>query len=187
MINQAYLTNAVIKQMKEAFASQGVLKLNDFFDNPFYLNFSQKLWKAESEHTEIPDKYSYNKINNGILRGLFSDESFFELLNKILGKKAKKVEINIRKFGHKNYTLLHDEEIIDRDTEFFFIISGKWEANWGGNKVYSSGEGEALVFLPEGNVFCLINSRNRQSFVKYINHHAGKESFILIEGKIKSI
>lgn len=188
MINPVYLKKEIGLEMNKVFKNEGVIKLSDFLNSENYLNLSLKLWNAKGRRVLIPDKCSFEELQERSVKEFVSSKDFTNLINKIIGKEARVDEIIVKRMGWRDFTLIHDEEKeINKEEkiEFFFFISGKWDSKCGGSKIYNH-DGKTLVFSPESNSLCIIKKkRDMNSFIKYINHFAGKEKFIVVEGRIR--
>ena len=170
--------------MKTSYLQKGVLKLDGFLKDSVYNELIKLILDIKGEQVKIPDRCSYQEM--GDLSGvgkLFSSKEFLSFVSIITGKSFSNVDLNIRKFENGDYTLLHDSDKIHNRTEFFFIFADKWNAEWGGQIVYTDLDERSFIFPVDWNCFCLINRDDELGrFVKYINHLAGKKCFILIEG-----
>ncbi len=185
MISPAYLTESTQQEIALAFKRNGFIRLDQFFEGRSYLAFSQPLWDASGKAIVIPDRHSYTLLPPSLASTPFMTPSFKKFLSTLVGKKITTITLTVQRFGWKDYTLVHDDEVGKEELRFFFLISGKWEVERGGILTYltQNGEGEPLFFPITGNSFCIIRQRkDMHSFVKYVNHHAGKEKFIVVAG-----
>ncbi|MBX4211911.1 hypothetical protein KW787_00445 [Candidatus Pacearchaeota archaeon] len=180
MINPIYLNSEVKEQMKQSFRENGMIKLPNFLTRDVHNKLLEDIKKQEGKGEKVPDRFSFRQYNQiKIVKDLSKQLS--ELISAIIGKTVK-MQFNIRGYGHRDYTLIHDSELSGKKIEFFYVISPPWDSAWGGNKVYT-GSDEPLVFAPEDNSFCLVDKRkDMNSFIQYINHRAGNNSYIILEG-----
>lgn len=188
-VNESYLDLRVLEEMKKSYFNNGkVLRLEGFLKEEVYRELVKLLGDIEGEHIKIANKYSYQSFNSlsGVEK-LFLSKEFFDFANAISGENFERCELKIRKFGNKDYTLLHDSESEGNGIEFLYVFSGEWDESFGGQIVYTDNEenGRTLVFSIKENSFVLINSRCLRNFVKYVNHLAEKKSFILISGILR--
>lgn len=187
MINKNYLQEEIIVQIKEAFSENEFVRLEGFLDEDEYNDLNEKINRGNGKLAKIPDRYSYSLIDNREAESVVNSSKFKEFLFRIIGKKFGKTKLSVKRFGWKDYTLVHDDEAGKEETRFFFIIADKWDSAFGGQIVYltENGLGNPLVFPIAGNSFCIIRKRkDMHSFVKYVNNLAGKRSFVVVEGKI---
>ncbi|MDO8564279.1 MAG: 2OG-Fe(II) oxygenase family protein [Nanoarchaeota archaeon] len=186
MINKMYLDDGVIDQIADAFTQQGFIRLEKFLNEKEYIYFINSLNSADSKIEKVPDRYSYSLIECDEI--IFGSVGFKELLSKVVGKKVGKMTLSVKRFGWKDYTLVHDDEAGKEEMRFFFILADKWNVEWGGNVVYMAedGLGNPIIFPITGNSLCIVKKKkDMHSFVKYVNNLAGKNSFVVVEGKIK--
>ena len=162
-----------MKEIAEAFGKERVVKLQDFFEKEVYEHLFKEMQKGKK--VWVPDMHRYELLS---VRLSAFDASFRKWLEGVLGKKVKDWEISVRRFGAGDYTVVHDS-VIEGGIRFFLFVSGEWDSAFGGSVVL---RGERPVIFPvEGNCFVLIDSEER-GFVQYVNHHVGKEKFVLVEG-----
>ncbi|MBX4196450.1 hypothetical protein KW805_02600 [Candidatus Pacearchaeota archaeon] len=190
MINPLYTDKNICEQMKQAFQEAGMIKLPNFLMKESYDSLSRFLTKQKGVEHKIPDRYSVYRypslvVSSPSMKSIFFSDEFRSFLSSILGKKAKNFTLHVGRYGHKNYTLIHDSELAGKRIEFFYCLSPPWNPAWGGNTVYVANE-NPTVFTPEDNSFCIVEKgKDMNRFLQYINHKAGKNSFILVEGSLK--
>jgi len=186
-VNNVYLNKPVLDKIKKSYLKSDPSKiiLRGFLNEDIYQQRYSKLKRQKIKQIKIPDRFSFKKY--ALLqevKEVFDNKEFKEFLSAIIGKEVKKINLEIREYGWKDYTLLHDSEEKGRRVEFFFIFAPKWDDFYGGSKIYEK-NGKAFVFSPIGNSFCLINKKKDVlGFLQYINNYAGSQSIILVEGWI---
>lgn len=186
-MHEAYARQEVLAQLAQAFEEQGIVRLEQFLTDKDYLAFARQLWDAKGKIKQVPDQYAFTTLSSKLASFLFTHAEFRAFLERVLGKKSIRA-FSVRKFGWKNYTLIHDEHTSKEQIRFFFCVAGEWDAHWGGTLTYLTGDGEgtSLFFPVTGNCLCIIReTQDMHSFIKYINHHAGKEQFIVVEGIVR--
>ena len=184
-MNNTYAGKDVSAELTSAFRKKGVLRLDQFLAGEDYLRFAQQLWNLKGTLTHRPDQYSYIALSSALAQQLFASSTFKTFLSSVVGKKITRIAHSTQIFGWKNYTLVHDDHAGTERLAFFFCIAGTWDTSWGGTVTYltGNGEGQSLLFPPQGNCLCIVQQRkDMHSFIKYVNHRAGKERFIIIEG-----
>lgn len=184
-VSGIYLDKKILEEMRKSYLEFGILKLENFLKEEVYSELIKLLKDIRGVHTKIADKYSYEEMGDlsGVGR-LFSSKEFLDFANFITGKKFYNIKLNISRFGHRDYTLLHDLDEKREGVEFFFIFCDEWNDKKGGHIIYTDNEenGKSLIFPVLGNSLALINKRGLGKFVKYVNHLAQDKGFILIEG-----
>ena len=184
-MNELYHGGSVGAELTSAFRKQGVLRLEQFLAGEAYVRFAQHHWNVQGTLTNRPDQHSYVTLSPTLAHQFFTSSAFKTFLSTVAGKKITRITLSARAFGWKNYTLVHDEHASKEHFSFFFCIAGTWDASWGGTLTYltRNGEGQPLLFPLQGNCLCIVRQRkDMHSFIKYVNHRAGKERFIMIEG-----
>lgn len=187
-LNPLYTYEAVQDQMRTSFAKSkpSVLLLNDFLIKKRYDALFHTLGGLQGTSLSEPDRLSYTHLDlPQAVRGFFASPAFFDFVTSATGIKVRDVKLETRRFGHRDFTLLHDEQ--ESNSRFIFlymVASPAWKMSWGGSPIFSFGdERKPLVFEPRGNTFILFNvPRGMREFVKYVNHFAGKEKLIYLEG-----
>src|SRR3989344_3654928 len=111
-VNDIYLNEGAIKQMKDSYLNSGkVLKLEKFLKPQIYEELIKLIGDMRSEKLKIADRYSYEDLGDlsGVAK-LFNSEDFLNFINSLSEEKFDKINLKISGFGHKDYTLLHDSE-----------------------------------------------------------------------------
>ena len=167
-----------------SYLDNGLIRLDEFFNEDFYKDIFKRLRRNYGERVKLADRYSYEKLDVMELDKIFNDKEFLNFINLISCENFNNCEINVKKFGVENYTLLHDSTGRKR-MEFLLIFVDKWDDKFGGYIVYTDNEEKSLIFSVKGNSFILINKKGMKRFVKYVNHLAGKKNFFLVEGRLE--
>lgn len=115
-------------------------------------------------------------------RGIFATRSSRSMLQREIRAyartltRADTVQEPNRRFGHRDFTLLHDHEQPKPGWRAFLLLDGL-PAECGGQLVFSA-DGETLgTFAPRENTLLLVRQRRGvRSFVQYVNHRAGKRT-----------
>lgn len=185
MINSFYLNEDITKQINNTLDKEGIVRLDDFFEGKSYNSIFRDVSKLKFIKSDFPNKfsYSYSKIPKNILQ-LFFDDSFLSFIEKISGRKLS-IDLSLRKFEHRNYTLLHDELKKDKGLIFMLFFTDNWKDEFGGMKIFELKK-EKIIVSPKQNSFFLVNLKQEtRSFVKYVNNLAKKNFYYVIEGNLK--
>lgn len=178
MINGIYLRKDVQSQMKSSFEQQKVLVLNDFLDLDG-LNALKSLWNAKGKKELRADLYSYEKLTES---KLFSNGELLSFLAEIVGKQPRKLFIECRKFGHRDFTLIHDEMKQQKRFIVFYRSANEWSDLWGGQAVFSRSNRSPLVFpLVNNQLVIAACDKDTFEFVKYVNNFAQEKKFIEVK------
>lgn len=157
------------------FKKNKIVKLESFLISKNYIELEKKLTKLKTIHNKIPDKFSFSsfvKIPN-------EEQGLLGFLEEVIGK-VKTVEI--KKFSHRDYTILHDDLKMEKGRKVYFFICANWKAEFGGNLVFVREKKDNFFVTPLGNSLVLIDKeKDTKEFVQYVNHLAGKNRFIIVE------
>ncbi len=184
MIQETYLLLDTKEQLRLAWQSEGYVQVDHLLSVEDYIRLAKCAW-GKGKQVERPARYSYGLVSSVPLVSAFSGSVLSGWLGSIMGGKVRIKDVSIRHFGHGDYTLLHDAVYTAGVAQFFFIFSGMWDPAWGGGLTVHRDKASPLQVGLKGNRFFLVRSRDEwKPFVQYINHLAGKETFVLVQGTI---
>lgn len=183
MLNESYLARDVKEELIAAFEEQGFVRLAHFLELEVLMPLAQQLWRGKGKQVSQPNLHSFLAIPvSSRAKRVLGGPLMKGFLGSVLGRKVRKIQLSVRRFGPGDFTLLHDSRKV-RGVHFYYILSGKWDPAWGGTLTVQRARAHPLFFPIEGNTLSLLSCENgMHPFVQYVNHLAGKESFILIEG-----
>lgn len=189
MLNPLYGYEAVQDQMKSSFSKTkpSMLLLQDFFVTRSYESLKKMFALCETRSISRPDHTSVRSLElPQTLRSLFVSPAFYEFVRTATGIRVKDVRLNALLFGHRDFTLLHDD--VPAGERFMFVymmVPSSWQSSWGGSLFFSYGDDrDPFIFEPKGNVFVLLKTvKGLRDFIKYVNHRAGNESVIYLFGE----
>jgi hypothetical protein len=191
MINKIYLETGAIQRIQEQFLSNKKIPnihLHYILDNSIYDKIRNKLLRLDlKKDIEIlTHSYKVASLSQNI-RGLINNKELLKFISFIINKKVRKINALCYSFKWKDYTLLHDKEKEKAGFDFILDFTEDWNEYAGGQILYTESKGEGLVVPAVGNSLLLVNRKNKHArkFVKYVNHHAGKNRRFLMIGKIK--
>ena len=184
LLNSTYSSLDVAQQMHKHYVSGGnVIYLPDFLAEQEYGRLLSLLHRAEGVRGRVADRFSCTSLDVPQIRELFTSQEFIALIRAVIRKKVQSCTIGIKRYGHRDYHLIHDSETIGARLEFQFLLMERWHTSWGGHTVYTAMQREPLLMPLRGNGFLLIQKpRAMHSFVQYINHLAEKEMMTVVEG-----
>lgn len=188
LINKNYLDKKSITAIKKEFKNKGVVKLDYFLESKEYNKLKKSVKKIRFFQKKAPDTFSYSTSkSNPDISKLLNIKEIKNFIKQIAGDNYNLSNLSIKKFKHRDYSIMHDSGKIEKGLEFIFFLCENWNPMWGGNKVYVKNE-KTFLFTPKGNSFILINNKKfSKTFTQYINHLANKNSIILINGELKEI
>ncbi|MEK6889204.1 MAG: hypothetical protein AABW80_03805 [Nanoarchaeota archaeon] len=186
-LNDRYASEKMYKEMGEHFKAnkEKALKLNEFLKEDSYGGLKELL-ERDAEKKKIANRFSFEEMGiDKKIECIFADLDFLDFAGAVVGRKIKKGEIKVKRFKHRDYTLLHDSDDVKPGIVFFFFICSGWNGEYGGEKVYLGGK-QPLICMPEPNTFYLLKKQEGvREFVRYVNNLAGKNAFIIVEGKLE--
>jgi len=184
-INPIYLGQEAIKKIQDELAQEfpGII-LFDFLSEDHYLELEKAVIRSAYSKQCIPNKFSYGKANipKKVLHFLHSKE-FLEFISRVLGEEITQFEsAGCYCFGWKDYTLLHDDLLLDEGVDIILDFTPEWNAQVGGSTVYTHPGKESISLAPSFNSLLLVKrSKALQRYVEYVNHHAeGRRFFVLV-------
>ncbi len=188
-LNSPYKEQIIQAEMRKTFVDTTPNKISipNILSKKIYEELEQSLQSQQPEKMKIPDRYSFSSLQaTKETIQLFQSDEVLDLIEHITGKRIKNISLTIKKYTHRDYTLLHEDKNPQEKTEFFLVIAPKsWQNAWGGNKIYRDTNGNAVIFTPAPNTLNIIQkSSHDNSFIQYINHLATNQSIIYIEGTL---
>ncbi len=188
-LNPLYLYEAVQDQMRSSFekSKPSVLLLTDFLTSRSYEAFARIVGEFKETRVEEPDRLFFSSLAiPQAQRAFFASPSFFDFVRNATGVKPRDVKLEARRFGHRDFTLLHDDQLSSERFVFFYTLTSDWNASSGGSIVFSFGDArEPLIFEPKANSLIILKvPKGMREFVKYINHTAGNKTITYISGEL---
>lgn len=183
-INPVYLKEQMIKAIRQKLQTEGsvsVVTLADFLVEKEFKRLCLELSKLSYVSQKHPLQHSYSSTERShMVQELVLSEKLGSFISKIIGKTPSLFQI--RRFGWKDYTILHDEAEALGEFEVFFDASSEWDVCAGGALMYVDGIGEYFKVPVCGNQLIIVRrSRGVQRFVQYVNHHAQNQWRYLVE------
>lgn len=176
LINQIYLNDAVLKELKSQFRKNKVLKLDSFLVEEDYLAMKKSLGSSKMIHNKVPDTFSFSSVLR--VKDLVSWE-FLDFLESVIGTVTT---VEIKTFSHRDYTLLHDDVKRVKEKKAYFFLCDSWDELYGGNIVFVRERNDNFYIAPFGNSLVFVDKeKSTKEFVQYVNHRARKKSFMVVE------
>lgn len=181
-MNQSYLEKETLERIKKHFSKNKMAKLDFFLAESELKNLTQKTISLKFRKTKIPDRFSFSLANTkNINAALFN---IFNLtIEKITSKRIK--QIQIKKFSHKDYSIIHDETFRGEKSKAIFFITQNWDLKFGGNLALIKGP-QSFIITPQNNSLFIYEKENAdKEFIQYINHLSRKNHFFTLEFSLK--
>ncbi|HLD96796.1 MAG TPA: hypothetical protein VI934_00455 [Candidatus Nanoarchaeia archaeon] len=181
MINQKLLKPKVLKELLDGFRENNPrgVQVQGFMGAGHYKKFLRAVAKAQFKKAEARDTHSFFEARPAALK-FFSDREFLSFASAVVGRKLTRVECSLRIFMAGCYTLMYDKA--QKGVEFYFDLTPHWGPEWGGATFFITGNGEKLMLPPAPNN--LVIAKAGRSYVKYVNHTAGKEGRLMVHGSL---
>jgi len=190
-ITDIYLNNQTIKEAQDFFEKEAFIQLNSFLENENIIQLKNKLEKQEIKEIYNPMKHRFQEINISKIYDLdlikliefFRSKFFLEYIEDITGFNLSYKFVNLRKFSHWDFTLIHDdfqekEDIID----VIFDLSDIFQENMGGILTYATKEEEIFYLDPSFNSLSILyKPESVISYLKYINNLAENRKILRFE------
>lgn len=185
MISLVYKNENILSEIKKEFIKNDIIKLESFFLKSFYDVLKEESENLKFKHKKIPDRFSYSESEKkDKIKSLLDTKDFQNFIHFITGKKIS--SFSVRKFSHRDYTILHDEESKIQKTKLLIFICEKWEPDLGGNFVFTKSDGKTFYITPMENSLAIINEqKDWREFVQYVNHLSNQREIIVIDCPLK--
>ena|SRR5438876_3996228 len=129
------------------------------------------------------EKIIPGRLNHEVKKTIMVNEVIGAFVEKLLRKSMRR-ETN-RRFGHRDYTMREKEK--PEPGIVAYLFPDDWNPGWGGHLMFTRG-GTAVVpprllgkFTPRKNMLLIVERKTGvRSFVKYVNHRAGKRKLIIL-------
>lgn len=186
LINPDYLNNDIIIRARASFLSNNLLpniQLQSFLKEAVLKSLQKEMKLLSYSHSYKPDQYSYFTSDTPeSFISLLESKDFKELISEITGIKIKGLFCEASYFGHKNYTLLSDKQVIKEGLAFFLDLND-WDIKFGGYNWLLNNKEENIIYNPKANSLLLVKQSNKlRSTIKYVNHHAQDNKRFIIKG-----
>jgi hypothetical protein len=171
-INPVYLGPTTMKRIAAVYRRDGVVVLRDFL-SPMALRSTINACRGKGRREERPDKHRYTALNTPTIA-----RAIDAYVLSIAGEKP--VRDGTRRFHHRDYTLLHDAAG-QKPGVIAPLFLDAWEPAWGGRVVLRKGSSTIANIAPHANTLAIVRrEKGVQSFVKYVNHRAGKKALTIV-------
>ncbi len=170
---QQFFNTKIKTVVKQLFCLDATRK---YVPNIYNYSFAQKIRNVQ----KIDDKSDGNKELMNFL-ALFQSEEWIKYISFITGIKVVNCTLKIKSFGHKDYSLIHDSIEQKKAIIVLVDITPNWKDEFGGYFVLHKGEEFFVVPSAENSILIYERDQEMKSFVKYVNHHAGKKKKIFLE------
>jgi len=188
MVNPIYNKPETVQQLQSLFKKNAQfpsIQLHTFFTEQEYKKIKSLLASSNFKHAKKPLLYSYFQapIKKELSPFLFEIDT---IISSIINKKINLKNQTLLTFQHKDYTLLNDKNIKPAGYDIIFDLTDNWQDSYGGNLIYTNGQGTSFTIPAKANTLTIIKRTNHfQKYIEYINHYAKKKKRCLIFLSIK--
>lgn len=174
MINPSYVQPDLMDQISHHFqrGKPQTITLQDFFTDAFLKQLHQDIISLHFQRIDNPisRKCDIAKFDN---TSLLENEVLLKMLGDLIGKNVERISGNALKFSHKDYIILHDDDLPEPGYDLIIDLTEQWNNEFGGTLVYTDGEGTTVDIVPNyGSISVVQRTENLHYYVKYVNHHA---------------
>jgi len=186
-IGREYRKLSTIGKVKKKFVQESSIELHEFLRRDKYDALFKELSEQKWLTVGPPNKIHYSRLdtltgesNLAEFQKFLISQEFSEFIASITGLSPTTVNMETRRFQHRDYTLGHDHdpeiEKSGLDVTFCLVpVRSKWTTTMGGSTHYLvAGENEELVTVfPRENALSLVyrTGGGIVRFVKYLNHN----------------
>lgn len=159
------------------------LVLTKFFTKEWYTKKEKLLKKLSFKRQSRPNAYSFTQAKASSLH-ILDQKELLDFLSTILGREIKNILGEAYTFSWKDYTLLKNEQE-KSSIDIIIDFTPDWKEEWGGSIVYKNAKGKYLKLMALPNALIIIQRKNEESYMQYINNLSkGKKRYIIL-GKAK--
>lgn len=179
MINNTYLNDEALEQIKTVLNKEGVITLYGFLANDYYSKLLTKLKQFKFQNNYDPPRFSYKsfKLEDNKLK-----PSLSLFIAKILNLNLQIDSDIIFCFEHRDYTLMNDSSSEIDGIKIILELTPNWDESSGGYTSFIKNKEEVFRLYPIKNSLTIIKTKNEfKSFVKYVNHFSGKNKRYFLE------
>ncbi len=182
-INKAYMRTDLLHDVRKAFtiSNPQSIQLHAFLADDALKKVKTAVNKLSFTRNYVPDLHCYDEAKRipKELRSVFAEIT--ALVQFIAKKKLKCKELTIRKFGKKQYTVLHDAYKEKPGVDVMLDLTPAWHPAAGGAMVYTRKGSGVLTIAPAYNTFSIVQrTKSMMRFVKYVNHHAENKRVLIL-------
>lgn len=183
MINKYYLDKNIMSQIHDKLISEKVVQLEKFFDKKYFDKISKKInnihYSKQIKH--LNHKYSISK-NKDIIREVINKE-LRKFISSIIEKKLQLKDSIIISISSGDFKIISDSDV--ENSECIIDFTSIWDEKWGGNTMYTDGDGNYIKIIPKSNTLTISKSSTLKRFFQYTNNHAENNKRTIIISNIR--
>lgn len=188
LIHPQYLLKRVLNAAAARFAHEQNIQLQQFLLPVIAQRAVKSLQRDSLKFKSVPDQYQYHtfrpaSVTKKIVE-LLRSQAFAHLLSFTVQKKVRLRSIVCRCYAHRDYTLLHDKNKELPGFDVLLDLTPRWDGRACGHHSYVHNGNELVRVDSAFNTLTIVRRpKNVLTFVKYANHHAGKDKRFVLEAR----
>lgn len=190
-IDPQYLHQHILQAVKQAYQDNAFqsIQLRQFLHPRQFALLRANVRQAGLQQELVPDMHSFHRIQYRLAMhqfvNAFRSLPFQQLLSFITGKRVSCTSIDWLSFGHREYTLLHDQLQQKKGVYLMLDFESLDQSAGGFTSIVQSKKGEELGrIIPVENsatLFCL--PKDTRYFTKYVNYTVRmKRRIVMVAG-----
>ncbi len=188
MLNHLYLKKESIETLQQNWRKEpkfAHLMLTKIFSKEAYKEKEKEIKKLFYKRQSRPDAFSY-AIAKAASMHIFDQKELHNFLSIILERPVQGILGDAFYYSWKDYTVLNRKTQEKTGIDIIFDFTQEWQEEWGGSIVYKNEKGAYLKLLPTPNTLIIVERKNTQKYIQYINNLSkGKKRYLLI-GTVKT-
>ena len=185
IINPIYKKKSSIEKLQKAWNAKDIfphLLLTKIFPQVIYKQKEKGVKKLFFKRDSRPDRYSFAQAKASSLH-IFDNKELHAFLSEILQRKIKNILGEAYYFSWKDYKVISKEQ--DKNTiDIIFDCTEDWKEEYGGSLVYKDEKGRYLKFMGLPNTMIVIERKNANKYIQYVNNLSKEKKRYLLIGKI---
>ena len=187
-IHIQYFMDRVLDKASAQFRKEWSIQLHRFLQPEIYKK-AIALARAPLKSQYVPDQYCYHTFKSTPviakqLMRMVQSADFAAIISIIVGKKIRLRHAAWRVYQHGDYTVRHDKLKEPPGYDVLLDITQHWDERACGHHSFVQGGKEIVRISPMPNSLAIIKRPSHlQKFVKYANHHAGKDKRVVLEAR----
>lgn len=167
MLNDFYLKEDTLSQLKEVFETEGSVVMQEAING--VIDLPNSVLEEEALHAR------WEKADvefHGI-------DEFLEKFGIV------DIKFEVIRMGWKDYEILTDDSNY-KGVEIVIDLTDTWEESWGGEIRYTDGNEKLLMIPIQKNMMSVTKMGDMYRYITYCNHHCNGHKRVLLVGRGKS-
>ena len=158
--------------------------LTKIFTSKFFKKKSKEVKKLFYRRESQPDSFSYATAKATSLH-IFDQKELHERISNIIQRKVQGILGEAYYYSWKDFTVINKKTEKKSAVDIIIDFTEEWKEEYGGSIMYKNNKGQYIKFLSAPNSMIIIERKNTQKYIQYINNFSkGKKRYLLI-GTVK--